>query len=114
MQKVTCFIIAPLKPGYTISKRCFNSVLAQDWGNFDILIHYEKPESFHGYIYNLYRNCSKNREIARQMALTTDSEYFLVLDDDIILPKNAISEFMIQIGKKITTLPIMNPKTGTT
>lgn len=112
MKKVTCIIIAPLTKGFKINQKCLDSVLEQDWGNFDILIRYEKPVVYEHMLENVYKNCSKNREAARIEALAGDADYFLFLDDDILLPPDAISQFMLQTGKKTTTMPVMNPKTG--
>lgn len=106
---VTCFIIAPI--GEKINQKCLDSVMNQDYKDFDVLVHYQKPIDYKNFFRNLYTNCSSNRSIARKMALAGDSKYFLILDSDIILPKNAITNFMLQSGKRVTTIPCLNPDT---
>lgn len=111
MKKVTCVIIAPIRNRERINKRCLNSVISQDYENFDVLVHYEKPIVYPkgdipavDWIIQLYKNASHNREVARKMAQITDSDYFLFLDSDIELPKNAIRSFMTQTGKRKTSI----------
>jgi len=105
--KVTCIIIASLNG--KVEPRCLKALQSQDYEDFDILIHYEKPVKYNTYLENLYKNCSRNRNIARKMALSNDSDYFLFLDSDIVLPRGALKSFMLQTGKRVTTIPALDP-----
>lgn len=83
-----------------IEPRCYESILNQDYGNYTWTVVGMKPKfKDENKMFELYKNCSFNRNYARQMALASDADYFLFMDSDIILPKNAISEFMLQAEK---------------
>lgn len=124
--KVTIVVIAPIDPKLKTDRKAFLSALTQDYENFDVINHFEKPEDHiflkedtpfsraMNSIAKTYWNCSKNREIARKLALNGDAEYFLFKDWDIVLPKDAISNFMKQAAERFTTVPYKDQKTGDT
>ena len=81
-----------------VKKECYESLLNQDYPKYDIMVHTQKPE-YEDEIKYIEQsvNIAKNREAARKIALTSDAEYFLIIDSDIVIPKNAISEFVKQL-----------------
>lgn len=107
--KVLCVVIAPI--GLKFNKRCYNSWMKQNYPNYSVLIHYEKPIVNYGeYGFDLNVNCSHNRNQARQASLASDADYFLFLDSDIELPPTAISSFMTQTGSnRATTREYVKP-----
>src|SRR3954468_23500325 len=101
MQKVLVVIITADQ----VKPQCWQSILDQDYPNFDCLVHIRKPKinsvdddssAEHKYLVKKYVNCTDNREVARKIALASDAERFLFVDSDVVLPKNAISELMKQ------------------
>lgn len=90
----------------TVRKSCMDSVKAQDYKDFEILVNVKEPRYKHidsnAFDESMkrcmitYLNCSENREEARKKALKSDAEYFFFVDSDVVLPRNAISEFMKQ------------------
>lgn len=83
---------------------CWDSILSQDYPDFSMMVHVEKPvvqdvpieNRDIKQMYLTYINCSHNRESARKIALASDAEKFFFVDSDIILPKNAMSELAKQ------------------
>lgn len=87
----------------------YESILVQDYPHYDWMMSGVKPvdyhlkdfgetpppETYNKRIYNLYNNCVANRNILRKMALTSDADYFLFMDDDIILPRDALSKMIM-------------------
>jgi hypothetical protein len=43
-------------------------------------------------------NVADNKEIARRLALASDADYFFFVDSSVVLPLNAISELVKQLG----------------
>lgn len=112
--KVTLIVIAPIQSNLKTSKRAYESAFNQDYENYDVMIHYEKPTDYKEGFKNKYVNCSENREIARKLALSGNAEFFLFKDWDIVFPKNVISEFIKQTGQRVTSIPYKDPETGKT
>jgi hypothetical protein len=78
----------------SVEPECLKSVIAQkcDW-----IICGQHPKHTHDNpIFRTYLNCAENRESARKMALAHSADQFLFVDSDIILPSNALEEFMKQ------------------
>jgi len=78
----------------SVDNRCIESVMNQDYSNFSILINVIKAEV--KCRKDITVNSTKNRNIARDMALKTDADCFLWVDSDEVLPKGAITEFVTQ------------------
>lgn len=78
-----------------IEDKCYESIINQDYNDYSTLIHIQKYKKLSdNYIEDKYKNCSRNREIARKLALNSDAQYFLFIDSDIELPKNTISKLI--------------------
>lgn len=91
MKKTVICLITRDKP----NPDCYDSLLRQEYDNFTILTHSKRPRLYHPHEQkNKYLNASENRNIARQMALTTDAEEFFFIDDDTILPSHALPEML--------------------
>jgi hypothetical protein len=80
-----------------IGSECMDAILNQDYPNFTTLTSIVKPDP------NKLReeNIIINRNIVRKKALKTDANYFFLVDSDVILPKNALSNLMIQLEQPI-------------
>lgn len=80
----------PLWPSYL-------SALHQDYADYSLMLHGEKAHFTHNDPQiSKYFNCSHNRNSARKMALSSDADYFLFVDDDTVLPPNAISSLLAE------------------
>ena len=74
---------------------CIEAIRAQDYKDFDLLLNIKPSENFSDNpLINKYRNCSANRNEAREKALKSRASHFLFVDDDVVLPKNTISTLM--------------------
>lgn len=112
LPRVLVFIIDPLKK-HSPDREALNSVMEQDYPNFDVMTHYERASKVSdNFVINHSTNISINRNAARRLALSSDAEYFLILNSTIVLPKDAISRFILQTGKKVTTCPFPDGKGG--
>lgn len=81
-----------------IEKEAWESWLNQDYDNYSILLNVMKLDKLHeDEKFNKPMNVAVNREEARKLALNSDADYFLFVDSDIVLPKNAISELVKQL-----------------
>ena len=80
-----------------VDPRCLASVLSQTYPKHEVLISYKQPALASGnpVLYNF--NIMEHREAARKMALASDADYFLFIDDDIELPPDAVAEFVRQM-----------------
>ena len=84
-----------------VHPKCMASVLSQDYKNYSTLIHVMKPRKTHkNKFMEQSMNVAENKELARKMALGSDAEYFFFVDSDIVLPKNATSELVLQLTAK--------------
>lgn len=80
-----------------VRPECWEAALAQDHDEVDILLHRRKPRfASANTIVTKYVNCAENRETARRIALTSEAERFLFVDDDVVIPTHAVSEFLKQ------------------
>jgi hypothetical protein len=62
---------------------------------YESLINIQKyQKQSDNYAVDKYKNCSQNREAARKLALSSDADYFLFVDSDIVLPPNTISKLI--------------------
>lgn len=94
--------------GDEVLMQCFQSILDQDYRSerMHLVVNHQPPQKFsNSDCVNKYENCSRNREVARHRALATDSDYFLFLDDDIVLPKDAVSVFVKMAAEKTFNVP---------
>ena len=80
-----------------VDPRCLASVLSQTYPKHEVLISHKQPALASGnpVLYNY--NIMEHRETARKMALASDADYFLFVDDDIQLPPDAVAEFVRQM-----------------
>lgn len=75
-----------------VEPACMASIVSQDYPDFSILVHRMTPK-----IMSLdsrksgIKNMIRNRQTVRRMLLATDSDAFLMVDSDIVLPPSAIS-----------------------
>jgi hypothetical protein len=79
--------------------RCLDSIVAQkrDVPELDLIVNHRAPEKFSDHpIVQKYENCHRNRNDARARALKTEAEFFLFLDDDIVLPPGALLTLLRQ------------------
>lgn len=90
-------IIVPTERG--VLRETLEAIWGQDYQNFKLMVYRHKPNP----LKRRHWNCADAKEKARKQALKTDSEFFLFCDSDVVLPKNALSEFMLQAkqGNKI-------------
>lgn len=75
----------------------YQSALSQNYADYSLMVHAEKPHYVHPDTQIAkYYNCSHNRNSARKMALSSDADYFLFVDDDTLLPSNAIPSLIAE------------------
>jgi glycosyltransferase involved in cell wall biosynthesis len=85
-----------------VMKKCYESVLRQDYPNFSVMISSSKPEQLHqDPVTNRWFNLAKHRSYARKLALASDVDYFFWVDSDIELPKYALSNLMKQLNPPV-------------
>jgi hypothetical protein len=91
-----------------VLRPCLEAVLCQDYPRdlLRLIVNELPAKQFSANTcINKYQNCHRNRNTARERALQTDGEYFLFLDDDIVLPKNAISTFACHAAERRFSAP---------
>ena len=80
---------------YDVIPECWEAVLHQDYDNFSILTSTLAAEQkYEDYSLNRDYNITRHRNHARQMALATEFNHFLLVDSDVTLPLNALSLLM--------------------
>ena len=94
-----------------VHPRCEESLRNQDYDNYEVLINVKPPVEYPGKPYFVAKNLNiaANREEARLKALKTDAGYFLWGDSDIVYPRNTLSELILQMKKKKSTIPVLLP-----
>jgi hypothetical protein len=92
-----------------VHPRCEASLHDQDYDNYEVLINVKSVVEYPGKPYFVAKNLNiaANREEARQKALKTDAEYFLWGDSDIVYPRNTLSELILQMKAKKSTIPVI-------
>ena len=101
--KSNCKITVVLITGDAVFSRCLQSVIAQkrDLSQLELIVNHRAPEFFSDNpVIQKYENCHRNRNDARERALKTTADYFLFLDDDIVLPPGALATLLSQ-GKEV-------------
>jgi hypothetical protein len=79
----------------TVSGPMPQCIRAIDGEGVPFIVNHRAPEPlFKNPMYNLYANCSRNRNEVRQRALETDADYVLFLDDDIVIPRGTVSQLL--------------------
>jgi glycosyltransferase involved in cell wall biosynthesis len=107
-KKILVVVIA--KNYKAVVKKCLGAIERQNYPNFSVMISLMKPKEFDkDKGKNWWKNINYHRNYARKMALASDVDYFMFVDSDIILPKNALSMLMLQVGEKKTTIPFLMP-----
>src|ERR1700750_2387179 len=82
-----------------VLRECLESVILQkaDYPNLDLVVNYREPQFYSDDpLIQKYENCHRNRNEARERALKTAGEHFLFIDDDIVLPRRAVSTLVSQ------------------
>jgi len=87
-----------------VEPECMDSILALEYPDYNVMVHIKKPMKYftnaedprHESYVNQYINCPENRNEARTLALASDADYFLFVDSDTVLPKNALSLLMVE------------------
>lgn len=93
--KTLIILITAAKP----EKKCLDSIINQ---GYEYHIIKSEPKFTHkDKVIEKYLNCSENRERARQEVLKLDYFFYLFLDDDVVLPKNAIENFHLTNKKAV-------------
>lgn len=80
-----------------VEKNCWDALLKQTYQKdlHSILIHVQTPIFKSPYpIVEKYKNCSRNRETARQIALASDADFFFFVDSDVVVPPDALINLM--------------------
>jgi len=91
-----------------VLNKCVKAVQNQDYPYFSMVItNYRTQKLDDNKLADQIKNNVRHRAFQRKMLLTTDAEYFLLVDDDVIIPYNAVSNFMAQMGEKRTTIDFM-------
>src|SRR5688572_20792831 len=86
-----------------ILQECLDAICAQDYpsGKLDLIVNRMEPREYDSdAVRNKYENCHRNRNEARERALAGDAEYFLFVDDDIVIPRDAVSRFAFNAVEK--------------
>ncbi len=88
-------VIVYVKDTGDIVPGCLEAIHAQDYRDFTLLVHEMKaiplndsPQK------NKSENITRNRNYVRPMALASGAEWIMWIDSDVIIPPNAISDFM--------------------
>ena len=92
-----------------VHPRCEESLHNQDYDNYEVLINVKPAVEYSGKNYYQQKNLNiaANREEARQKALKTDAQYFLWGDSDIVYLGNTLSELILQMQEKRSTIPVV-------
>lgn len=84
-----------------------DSINSQDYGNFNLFVNRIDPINKYPDRRNISFNSTRNLNDAKVKALYTDADYFLLVDSDVSIPKDAISKLMVQTGPRKTTIPVL-------
>lgn len=81
-------ILIPTKE--TVEPAVMQAIMAQDHKEFSVQVSKKDPDPKLSH----FQNIIANRKEMRDRALKTDAEWFLWIDSDVVIPQNAISEFL--------------------
>lgn len=96
--KVLVIIPSPIAE---IMPEVLEALVRQDYPDFDWTINVLEPIQAYPDRRNISFNSTRNLNEARTKALKSDIQYFITLDSDVVMPDNAITEFMKQSHKDI-------------
>lgn len=101
-------ILIPTKD--TVDPKVLDAIHSQDYSDYSVLINKIVPEAG----VTKLQAIADNHRAMREKALASDADYFLMLDNDIVLPKNALSTF-VRCAKPIMggSYPIDKAKSST-
>jgi hypothetical protein len=94
-----CKVLAVLITGDTVLSACLESLINQkrDYPDLQLIVNHRPPEHLSDNpVIQKYENCHRNRNEARERALKSDADYFLFLDDDVVLPQRALATLLAQ------------------
>lgn len=78
-----------------VMRPCFDGIVRQDYANLALIVNQKAAVRYSDNpMRNKYENCHRNRNEARDRALRSDGEYFLFLDDDVVLPAHAVTRLV--------------------
>ena len=81
-----------------VPQQCWDAILAQDYDNYSMMVHVLKSKLTNANpIMQFSMRVAENKEIARQMALASKADDFLFVDSSVVIPPNAVSEFVAQL-----------------
>ena len=106
MKKV--LIIVPVKD--EPMTECVKALEMQDYFNYEILMNHREPTHIsENKLINSVMNDMLSRNELREKALKYDAEYFWMVDDDVVPPQKALTNLMLQMGEKSTTIDFPMP-----
>lgn len=110
MEKPKVLVVVIAKRYKDIKKRCLKAIEKQNYPNFSVMISIVKAQKLDEDAGKSSRkNIRYNRNYSRQLALASDADYFFLVDSDIVVPKDAISKLMVQLGPRQTTSRFLKP-----
>lgn len=106
MKKVTIVIMT----AKTVRKECYESAVNQDYP-CQVIVSAIKPEKLYGRedFWGREENILAHRKRLKPMLLASASDFFLWIDSDIVIPSNAVTEFMKQADQQNTCQCISVP-----
>jgi len=117
MNNPTVSVIIPIIKGGKVEEETLISLKNQNYDNLNILISEDEPIAE-----TRLQNLVNSRNKLRDEALKVQSDYYLMLDSDVILPDNGINNLILQahdkrknksrfniIGGWYPLVPIQNP-----
>lgn len=81
-----------------VEPECLKAALNQDYDDYSIMVSIEKNKTEEKRTPTEHLHILHNRNSSRAMALASEADYFLLIDSDVVLPKNAVSEFVKQVS----------------
>jgi hypothetical protein len=95
MYTPTVLVVIPIIKGAKVEEETLNSLKNQKYDNLNILISEDEPIAD-----NRLQNLVNSRNKLRDKALEIKSDYYLMLDSDVVLPENGINNLILQAFDK--------------
>lgn len=94
----------------SVMPEILESAQNQDYPECEVFVNVKAPRLLDDNpMRNFLFNMTFNREEARKKALLTNADYFMLLDDDVKLPLDAVTKQMRQFVARKTTIPFPTP-----